>query len=205
MVDNAPPAGRDCRERVDAGAVYVREDAPGLNNARGAGVRASTGELIAFTDDDCVPPPRWLARSELFEDGRVGGRDRPGLPGAARHAEPPALRGGLELQPRAGAAQLRLDDPVPGDATQTGAGANMVLRRSLVERLGEDFPAELDVGTPTRSGGDMYALCKVLSAGRRVVYDPRLFTYHLHRADPGALHARCAVTASACRRWRPSC
>ena len=77
----------------------------------------------------------------------------------------------------------------PAEATVTGAGANMILRRSLLERLGEVFPPELDVGTPTRSGGDMYALFKVLAAGRRVTYDPRVFTYHLHRSDPAALHA----------------
>lgn len=29
--------------------------------ARNAGWRAATGELIAFTDDDCVPQPSWLA------------------------------------------------------------------------------------------------------------------------------------------------
>ena len=34
----------------------------------------------------------------------------------------------------------------------------------------------------------MYALYKVLAAGWRVTYDPRLFTYHLHRADSAALH-----------------
>jgi len=29
--------------------------------ARNAGWRAATGDLIAFTDDDCVPQPEWLA------------------------------------------------------------------------------------------------------------------------------------------------
>jgi glycosyltransferase involved in cell wall biosynthesis len=29
--------------------------------ARNAGWRAATGELVAFTDHDCVPQPRWLA------------------------------------------------------------------------------------------------------------------------------------------------
>ena len=190
VVDNAPPAGRDCRAAaLDAGAVYVREDAPGLNNARRAGVRASTGELIAFTDDDCAPPPHWLrALPELFEDGRVGAASGPAFP--ARLDTPSRLRFEEVSSFSRGLARRDFDWTTlsPVDATQTGAGANMVLRRSLVERLGEVFPAELDVGTPTRSGGDMYALYKVLSAGWRVVYDPRLFTYHLHRADPGALH-----------------
>ena len=64
----------------------------------------------------------------------------------------------------------------------------MILRRALLDELGDVFPPELDAGTPTCSDSDMYALFKVLAAGQRVTYDPRVFTYHLHRSDPAALH-----------------
>ena len=82
VVDNAPPAERDCRALVEAaGAVYVLEEAPGLNNARRAGVAVSRGELIAFTDDDCVPPPAWLAAlDELFDDENAGAVTGPAFP-----------------------------------------------------------------------------------------------------------------------------
>lgn len=33
----------------------------GLAAARNTGVRAATGHFVAFTDDDCVPPPNWLS------------------------------------------------------------------------------------------------------------------------------------------------
>jgi GT2 family glycosyltransferase len=40
--------------------------------ARNAGWRQAAGEVVAFTDDDCVPDPRWLARGlEPFADGGV--------------------------------------------------------------------------------------------------------------------------------------
>ncbi|MGB3788718.1 MAG: glycosyltransferase [Phormidesmis sp.] len=41
--------------------------------ARNTGIRAATGEILAFTDADCYPHPRWL--SELvkpFEEAEVG-------------------------------------------------------------------------------------------------------------------------------------
>ena len=42
----------------------------------------------------------------------------------------------------------------------------MSFRRSFLLSRGDVFPAELDAGTPTQSGGDMIALYHVLAAGR---------------------------------------
>ena len=59
-------------------SAYLREIRPGQSSARNAGVAASTGDLIVFTDDDVVVDPGWLeALTEPFEDPHVattGGR-----------------------------------------------------------------------------------------------------------------------------------
>src|SRR5215472_10583625 len=60
VVDNASLAKdteKVCRE---ADVVYVHEPRPGLDAARNAGARASTSEIVAYTDDDVVLHPRWL-------------------------------------------------------------------------------------------------------------------------------------------------
>jgi len=40
---------------------YVLESQQGLSHARNRGVREAHGAVIAFTDDDVLPAPDWLA------------------------------------------------------------------------------------------------------------------------------------------------
>src|SRR6266436_395765 len=40
---------------------YVHSTIAGLSRAYNTGVRESTGDILAFTDDDCVAPADWIA------------------------------------------------------------------------------------------------------------------------------------------------
>ncbi len=40
---------------------YAHTDMPGAANARNKGITQARGDIIAFTDDDCVADPNWLA------------------------------------------------------------------------------------------------------------------------------------------------
>ena len=189
VVDN-DPGEFDCRGQVErAGALYLREDRRGLDNARIAGLRRVDTDLAAFTDDDCVPSRGWLrSLPELFADPLVAAVTGPGF---AYSLDSLAQ----ERFERSGGFTRGLRRQVwdwgrlhPAASTRTGAGANMIFRRATLERLGEVFPPELDAGTPTQTGGDMYALYKILARGYRVVYDPGTYVYHQHRSDLGSLH-----------------
>jgi GT2 family glycosyltransferase len=190
IVDN-DPGDLDCRDVVEAvGARYVREDRRGLDNARTAGLQAARGDLVAFTDDDCVPAPRWLAGlDEIFADSSVGAVTGPAF--AYELTSPAQVRfereGGFT---RGTLHRRRLDWTIisPAWAAAAGAGANMVFRRDALVEVDVPFPPELDAGTPTESGGDMYALYRVLAAGWRIVYDPGTYVFHRHRPTPEALH-----------------
>ncbi len=61
VVDNA---STPCLALADMGGakdvVVVHEPLPGSYAARNRGVVASTGQIIAFTDADCLPAPDWL-------------------------------------------------------------------------------------------------------------------------------------------------
>lgn len=49
------------------------EEKPGVNAARNAGIKNSTGEIIAFTDHDCVVPQDWVKKIvETIKDPEVG-------------------------------------------------------------------------------------------------------------------------------------
>ena len=41
---------------------FLRQENRGSSAARNLGVQRATGDVVAFTDDDCVVPPDWLER-----------------------------------------------------------------------------------------------------------------------------------------------
>jgi glycosyltransferase involved in cell wall biosynthesis len=62
----------------------LRQANAGPAAARNAGAQQAKGELIAFTDDDCMPSPNWLsgfaARLVQSPEAMVGGRSLNALP-----------------------------------------------------------------------------------------------------------------------------
>jgi glycosyltransferase involved in cell wall biosynthesis len=190
VVDN-DPGEHDCRALVqDAGFRYVREDRRGLDNARNTGVRHATGDVVAFTDDDCVPWPAWLRSvPATFADPLVGAMSGPAFPW--KLDTPSRVR--MERQAPLSRGLNRLEytwhSISINHAGGVGFGANMAFRRSVLAAFGpEPFPPELDAGTPTESGGDYYVFARTIVGGHRVVYEPDMFTFHQHRPDPRALH-----------------
>ena len=91
VVDNGSDAAQNIEEIVcSQGATPLSEVMPGSYAARNKGLTIAKGEVIAFTDADCIPAPDWIAKGvtwlqQVENCGFVGGeveifwrdRDRP--------------------------------------------------------------------------------------------------------------------------------
>jgi glycosyltransferase involved in cell wall biosynthesis len=182
VIDNCPSTDETRRLVEQYPRVrYVREERPGLNCARNRALREATGEIIAFTDDDAAPDPLWLQRLlRNFADPRVlcvTGLTMP-LELETEAQEWFQRLGGFGRGFKRMCFDRATCNPFLGWAA--GAGVNMAVRRTIMEQVGE-FDEALDVGTPTRGGGDSEIFVRILSAGYRIVYEPAALNWHRHR------------------------
>ncbi|HSL06168.1 MAG TPA: glycosyltransferase [Nitrospiraceae bacterium] len=182
VIDNCPST--DATRDIVAGqrgVRYVREDRPGLNNARNRALNESSHEILAFVDDDAAPDSGWLrALLHNFEDPLVYCVTGLTMP---LELETDAQEMHERWSPFGRGYKRRVFDGVhcnPLAAGQVGAGANMAVRRRVFEDLGP-FDEALDAGTITRSGGDTEMFARILINGLRIVYEPKALCWHRHR------------------------
>ncbi len=193
IVDNAPRTDAVRRlVRQMPGVRYAAEPRPGLSAARNTGIRRTTGEIIAFTDDDVVVHPDWTRRL-------LRGFDAPGVWAVTGLVLPAELKTRAQLrfeQSHAGFGwgfrRLLFDDHffeqmksrgVP--VWQIGAGANMAFRRETFERVGL-FDERLGAGASGCSE-DSELWYRVLAEGGQCRYEPTAVVHHHHRREMDAL------------------
>jgi len=191
VVDNAPKTDgtrRVCEKFPEVH--YVVEPRPGLDYARNTGWQAARNEVIAYTDDDAVADPNWIAAlAENYADPQVHC-----VTGTtyAMELETPAQ----EHFERYGSMQRGFhrrvyspgtwSDFFPLGSGRFGAGVNLSLRRSALEAMGGFDPA-LDVGSLGRGGGDLDIMARVLRDGGKLVYEPCAICFHQHRKSMAQL------------------
>lgn len=104
VVDDSPSqetaaAVADAAERSQAMVRYLpnHTDSHGPAAARNLGWRAARGRVIAFTDDDTIPEPTWLANGvAAFSDGEAGAMGRIVVPLSRRPTDTERDTAGLE-------------------------------------------------------------------------------------------------------------
>lgn len=166
---------------------HVVSHAPGvryLRNERGAGstatsraigVGATRGEILAFVDDDAYADPDWLEQLLLRYDdpsvAAVGGRARNGQP----NEESEGIGEIGRLLPNGRLTGYFAADPGRDVEVDHVLGANMSLRRSVVDSLGgiqDHYP-----GTCLREETEMPL--RMRQAGYRVIYTPDAIVRHV--------------------------
>ena len=157
--------------------VFVAEQ--GLSRARNAGVAASRGDIIAFTDDDVLPAADWVDRIAITMAETnahvVGGRIVPTWleepPAWLRHRS--ALHGALAILDYANAMPV-----LDAHRAPSVWGANMAFRRCVFERVGGFDTRRGLVGATLHRGEEIDLVARALAAGCQAVYEPSIIVSH---------------------------
>lgn len=153
----------------------MAEERRGLNAARNTGLRHSKGEIIAFTDGDCVVPKNWLNKIiENFQDkdvGCVGGS-------ASRYYDDFLSQYSDEsIMPvlRRFEKKKILSEVKP--PLQYPAGCNMAVRREVLDQVGV-FDENIEYGFDEDE-----LVERICHAGYKMVLDPEISIAHKHRSS----------------------
>jgi glycosyltransferase involved in cell wall biosynthesis len=149
----------------------LREAQPGSYAARNAGLRVARGEIIAFTDADCLPDPEWIER---------------GVESLSRRESTGVIAGPIEIvsgRPKGASPTAYLYDATFGYRTTVeqlsggyGVTANLVARRVVIDAVGPFDRAFL-------SGGDVEWGRRAAAMGYRTEYVKAVRVRHQARTS----------------------
>lgn len=167
----APLAAADPRLR------YWHTAKPGLSRAYNLGIRATSGDVVACTDDDCLVPHDWLARIAFaFAQDPEAGLLYGQVFAARGSARPSGIIPDWKI-PRA--ARLGREDPFK----ICGMGANFAVRRRTFDQIG-GFDEVLGGGAPLASTQDFDFAYRVHLAGGVVILRPEVVADHYGARAP---------------------
>jgi GT2 family glycosyltransferase len=145
---------------------YIHQPNAGPASARNLGAQIADGEIILFTDSDCVAEKDWIEQMVLpFEDSNVAG-----VKGAYRtHQRQLAAR----------FAQIEFEDRydllLESDSIDMLDTYSAAIRKSVFDEMkgfDESFPVANNEDTDLS-----YRLC---ASGYKIVFSPKAIVYHTH-------------------------
>ncbi len=157
--------------REDPRLRYIHTSRVGLSSAYNVGISLAQGELLAFTDDDCMVPSDWLTSIEAALE---------------QHPEVELLYGQVLLPKALQGAEghvptLLIDRPQVITAEDgfeiRGMGANYAARASLFKRIG-GFDEVLGGGGALRSSQDFDLQYRLYRAGGACLLEPSVRVDH---------------------------
>ena len=171
---------------------YAWRKGRGLARARNQAIRLASGDIIAFTDDDCFVTPNWAvaieqqfrARPEV--DGVFGRVLAYGDQSDITYHQFKTAFGEITYATRPGgrSCSALIDKPASAAYNRPmmtlenlGSGNNMAFRRTVFERNGM-FAELLGAGAWLQSGEDIEFHYRLLRAHRVLLYTPDALLYH---------------------------
>ncbi len=150
------------------------EERPGLNAARNTGIKNCEGEIIAFTDADCIVPKNWLNKIVVnfrdFHVGCVGGNvvryHNNFLSHYSDESFIPVMR---IFRRREVLNHIKPPQKYP-------AGCNMALKRDILDNVGL-FDEEIKYGFD-----EVELVERICREGYKMVLDPEVLVMHKHRS-----------------------
>ena len=144
----------------------INQENKGLSVARNVGMEASSGEIVAYTDSDCVVDPDWLTYLVYkFQAGfiAVGGPNFPPPEESAVAAYVAASPGGP--------THVLLNDEV----AEHIPGCNMAFRKRALEEVGGFQPIF------TAAGDDVDLCWRLQNQGHAIGFSPSAMVWHFRR------------------------
>jgi glycosyltransferase involved in cell wall biosynthesis len=151
---------------------YLLETEPGKSRALNASLSKARVEIIAFTDDDCIPSPGWLENilNEFDSD-----------------AELSVLGGRVELYDKEDVHQAVVLSNYRTLVTDLRdictmpiiIGANMAFRKSVLKAI-QGFDPLLGPGTACKAAEDIDLIYRSVKKKYKVAYSPTVVVLHNH-------------------------
>lgn len=144
----------------------------GLSAARNAGAAIAQGEILAYTDDDCLVDEDWILHlCEKFQHGTFAAVGGPNIPPPSQ-----SLQEMIVTHAGGAAAHVMLDDLL----AEHIPGCNLAVTAQAFHRIGGFDPQ-------FRTAGDDVDFCwRLLDAGLKIGFAPTAFVWH---------HRRQSITA----------
>ena len=145
----------------------ISQENKGLSVARNVGAEAATGEIVAYTDSDCVADPDWLTYLVgKMVDGNLAACGGPNFPPPEDSLVPAAVA----VSP-GGPTHVLISDEV----AEHIAGCNMAFRREALLELGGFDPLY-------RAAGDDVDICwRFQDAGYTIGFSAAAIVWHFRR------------------------
>lgn len=151
---------------------HIRTPGKNLSHARNEGVRLATGDICAFTDDDCVVSGQWIhdIADSFYRYPSVSGvfgSTKPYQPSRHKHLICPCVTD--HKTPRVITQPERHWDTL-------GFGNNMAFRKIVCSD--HRFQTWLGLGSVSKSAEDAEFALHVLIRGKTLLASPRAVVYH---------------------------